>query len=337
MLLIMHILTTALLIAVLVAFSAVCSGLNVALMSLMPSDLKRKAKLGDMRARLVLPLRESSHLSLASILLTNVAAISATSLVLGDHFNGLLAGLASTLLIVIFGEIVPQAVFVSRALAFCALLAPVLRLMIIITYPVSKPLQLLLDKLLGPQHTPLQSRQELGLLINEHAVSDDTEMDDSELDIMRGALSLSEKRVRDIMTPIKQVYWLTPETVIDAAKIDEIKRHGRSRIPVLNPEHTQCVGILLMKELVDVDFDGRSYRVDELMLHRAAPIGSMTALDTLFRKFITAKTHLLPVERDEKIVGIVTVEDLLEEILQHEIEDEADHARRRSPDRALQP
>ena len=324
----MHALTITLLIAVLVAFSAVCSGLNVALMSLMPNDLKRKAKLGDMRAKLVLPLRVNSHLSLASILLTNVAAISATSLVLGDHFNGLLAGLVSTLLIVIFGEIIPQAVFVSRALAFCALLAPLLQLMILITYPISKPLQLLLDKLLGPEQTPLQSRHELGLLINEHAVSEATELDESELDIMRGALSLSEKRVRDIMTPLKHVYWLTPDTVIDAAKIDEIKHHGRSRIPVLSYERTQCVGVLLMKELVDIDFDERSYRVDELQLHHAAPIGSMTALDTLFRKFITAKTHLLPVERDGKIIGIVTIEDMVEEILQHEIEDESDHARR---------
>ena len=53
-------------------------------------------------------------------------------------------------------------------------------------------------------------------------------------------------------------------------------------------------------------------------------VGSMTALDTLFRKFIGAKTHLMPVEKDDRIVGIVTIEDLIEEILGHEIEDETD-------------
>ena len=52
----------------------------------------------------------------------------------------------------------------------------------------------------------------------------------------------------------------------------------------------------------------------------------MTALDTLFRKFIGAHSHLMPVERDDKIIGIVTIEDLIEEILGHEIEDESDHA-----------
>ncbi|HSX00321.1 MAG TPA: hypothetical protein VLH38_04760 [Patescibacteria group bacterium] len=55
----------------------------------------------------------------------------------------------------------------------------------------------------------------------------------------------------------------------------------------------------------------------------------MTALDTLFRKFITGGAHLIPVEKDDKIVGIATIEDLLEEIVGHEIEDETDRSKRR--------
>ena len=319
----------ALVVFVLVGFSAICSGLNIALMSLKLQDLRRKAKLGDARARLVLPLREKTHLSLASILLSNVAVISATSLVLGGRFNGLVAGIAGTLLIVIFGEVIPQAVFVSRALSFCAWFTPLLRLMIICTYPVSKPLQFLLDKLLGTEIQQLQSRHELGLVISEHAMNDDSELDDAEVGIMRGALTLSEKRVRDIMTPIRNVYWLTPETLIDAKKIDEIKLQGWSRIPVFDAERTHIYGVLLMKNLVDINFDKAMLRVDALKLHRTRAVGSMTALDTLFRKFISSKTHLLPVERDDRIVGIVTIEDLIEEILQQEIEDEADYARQR--------
>jgi metal transporter CNNM len=314
-------------VAILITFSAICSGLNIALMSLKPNDLRRKAKLGNRQAARVLPLRVNSHLSLASILLTNVAVISATSLVLAHRLNGLAAGIISTLLIVIFGEVIPQAVFVSHALSFCSWLAPLLRFMIVATYPVSKPLQLLLDALLGPERSALPSRRELGLLIGEHAKNEASELDDSEVDIMRGALGLSEKNVQDIMTPISKVYWLQPNTIIDAKKIDEIKRQGRSRIPVLNRQHTELYGVLLMKELVDIDFDTANKRVDELPLHRTQPIGSRTALDTLFRKFITSKTHLLPVERNNRIAGIVTIEDLIEEILQHEIEDETDRAR----------
>jgi len=326
----LHGLFNTLVVIVLIALSAVCSGLNIALMSLKPADLRRKAKLVDVRAKAVLPLREKAHLSLSSILISNVAVISATSLVLGDYLNGFIAGIVSTLLIVIFGEVIPQALFVSRALDFTAHLAPLLHIMIILTYPISKPLQLLLDKLLGPERAPLQSRRELGLLIGEHAESEDSELDDDELDIMRGALSLSEKHVSEIMTPLSKVYWLQPDAIIDAAKIDEIKLQGRSRIPAINKSRSEVVGILLMKDLVDVDFNERAYHVNEFRLHKTQTVGSKTALDTLFRKFIHSKTHLLPVERNHKIIGIVTIEDVIEEILQQEIEDETDHARKRA-------
>ena len=78
---------------------------------------------------------------------------------------------------------------------------------------------------------------------------------------------------------------------------------------------------------IDIDFDDHKYRVDDLPLHPAQLVGSMTALDTMFRKFINAGTHLIPVERDDEIIGIATIEDLLEEIVGHEIEDETDRQR----------
>jgi CBS domain containing-hemolysin-like protein len=318
---------TFLIVAALVLFSGVCSGLNIALMSLEVADLRRKAKLGNRAAARVLPLRKNSHLSLASILLANVAVVSATSLVLEHRYNGLIAGIASTLLIVILGEIFPQALFARDALAFCSRLAPVLRAMIIVTYPVSKPLQLLLDKLFGHRADRLHSRRELGIIISEHLAHQDSELDEDEVEIMRGALVLSEKRVRDIMTDIRKVYWLSEDTLVDGTKIDEIKKRGWSRIPVLNRDGTDCRGILLMKDLVDMDFDEAPVQVAELPLHVTRTVGSMTALDTMFRKFIGARSHLMPVERDDKIVGIVTIEDLIEEILGHEIEDETDRTR----------
>ena len=309
---------------VLVLFAAVCSGLNVAIMSLDVADLRRKAKLGDKRAKAVLPLRRRIHLTLASILLVNVAAVSTTSLVMESRLAGVLAGILSTLLLVIFGEIIPQSIFGKNPLLWTSRLAPVMRAMIFASYVISKPLQILLDKLVGKQETKLQSRHELGLMITEHLGSEASELDEDEVEIIRGALQLSEKHVRDIMTPIKQVFWLTPSTVIDAQKIDEIKENGFSRIPIFNPELTICYGVLLIKQLLDIDFDDYQPRVDDLSLHPAQIVGGMTALDTMFRKFIGAHSHLMPIEHKGKIVGIVTIEDLIEEILGHEIEDETD-------------
>ena len=314
---------------ILIGFSALCSGLNVALMSLDISDLIRKAKLGNAAAERALPLRRNSHLSLAGILLTNIGAVSATSLVLEHAYNGLIAGVASTLLIVVFGEIFPQALLSRRALFYVSALSPVLRLMIFVTYPVAKPLQLLLDKLFDTQASKLQSRHELGIMITEHLGHNESELDEDEVEIIRGALQLSEKRVREIMTPIGKVFWLTPDTVLDDNMIDEIKAAGRSRIPVFNRSKTQVFGVLLMKDLVDIDFEETVYQVMDIPLHPTNQVGSMTALDTMFRKFISSGSHLIPVEKDDAIVGIVTIEDLIEEILGHEIEDETD--RRQKP------
>ena len=314
---------------VLVGFSAICSGLNVGIISLSMGDLQRKANLGNVAAKKILPFRKNLHLTIAAILLSNVASISGTSLVLNNRFNGLVAEVVTTLLIVVFGEVLPQAFFTHNALNFCARFTALLRVMVVLTYPVSRPLQLLLDRYFGEESLQLQTRRELGLVIAEHAAADDSELDDDEVEIMRGALQLSEKRVRDIMTEVKKVYWVTPDTKISAEKIDEIKLHGWSRIPVFNRRLTTCFGVMLMKDLVDIDFDNNDYRVDDLPIYPAQVVGSMTALDTLFRKFINGGTHLFPVERDDEIVGIVTIEDLLEEIVGHEIEDELDHIRAR--------
>lgn len=318
-------------VVVLVGFSAICSGLNIAIMSLDLADLRRKAKLGNRQAKRVLPLRRNTHLTLASILLTNVAAVSANSLVLDQKFNGWVAGAISTLLIVVLGEVIPQALFSRNPLAWTSFFAPLLKAMRVVTWVISKPLQQLLDRLFPYQRAKLQSRHELGLLISEHLSNESSELDEDEVGIMRGALALSEKRVRDITTDIRHTYWLTLETELTSQRVGELKAKGFSRVPIFNKTLTECHGILLMKNLVDMDFDAKDYRVSDLKLHPVRSVGSMTALDTMFRKFITAGTHLIPVERDGKIIGIVTIEDLFEEILGQEIEDETDRQRHRRP------
>ncbi len=319
----MEIIGLALLSGLLVFISALCSGLNVALMSLDPTDLKRRAKLGDKDAKRALKIRRKTHLSLASILFTNVAVISASSLVLSNFLNGLAAGLLSTLLIVIFGEILPQAFGVKHALKAISLFSPFLKLIIFLSYPIARPLEILLDRLVGAHSERLHTRRELGLLIADH-FGEESELDEDEVEIVRNALRLSERRVSEIMTPLKYVYYLNEDSVIDAAKIDELKAENYSRIPIFNKKKTECDRFLVLKDLVDIDFDERSYTLSELKTHETKTVGSRTALDTMFRKFIAAKKHMLVVEKKGKIAGIVTVEDLVEAIIGHEIQDESD-------------
>lgn len=316
-------------ILILVFIAAICSGLNISIMSLKIEDLERQAKLGNKQAQRVLPLRKNSHMTLASILLVNVAVVSISSILLENYVGGVIAVMTTTILMVIFGEIVPQVWFVRYALKFCAFFAPLMRLMIFITYPLSKPIQLMLDWWLGQETTRLHTRDELGLIVSEHLGVKKSQLDKDEVEIIQGALQLSEKRVKDITTPIKRVFYLASTQKINAKKIDEIKRHNRSRIPVFDKKFQKCYGVLLMKDLIDIDFDEKAYKINELRLYAAKTVGSMTALDTMFRHFISARSHLMPVTEDGKIIGIVTIEDLIEEIIGHEIEDEADRERKK--------
>ena len=78
---------------------------------------------------------------------------------------------------------IPQALFGKDPLKWFSRLAPALLLMRWLTYPVSRPLQILLDKLFPHQRAKLQSRQELGLLITEHLSDKTSELDDDEVEI----------------------------------------------------------------------------------------------------------------------------------------------------------
>lgn len=313
---------------ILIALSAIFSGLNISFMSLHLRDLRHKAKLGDRQAQKVLPLRSDGHLTLAAILYANVGAVTSTGLVIGEHTGGVIAGFTSTILLVIFGEILPQAYFSRSALRLCAFFAPLLRFSIIVTYILSKPTALLLDRLMPHQERPLRSRGELGLLISEYK-GRSPEVDDDEVEIIRSTLQLSRKSVEDIMVPIERVFWLRNQVLIDKQAIDMVKERGYSRIPVFDENLQRSYGALLMKDMFDVDFADEPRIVTDFVLHSTRVIGPRMALDTLFRQFQSARTHLMVVKRESAIIGIVTIEDLLEEVIGHEIIDETDYAHRR--------
>src|SRR5262249_54165675 len=145
----------------LLALSGVFSGLNLGLMSLGPHELKRKAALGDSRAKRVYGVRRRGNLLLGTLLLGNVATISALSLVLNEVVPSVIAGLATTALITIFGEIIPQAVFSRYALQVGASTAWFVRLVMFVLYPIAAPLAWLLDITLGDELPTLYSRREL--------------------------------------------------------------------------------------------------------------------------------------------------------------------------------
>jgi len=289
--------------------------------------VRRKAKIGQRHAKRALPIRRRVHFYLSGILLANVAFASSASIVLGSQLNGIYAVFISTILLVVFAEITPQAIAVNLAMKAVSVFATPIKVVTLIGYPLTKSLSLLLDKLVGSSHAVLHTRRELGLLVADHLIGD-SELDEDEVEIVQNAIQLSEKRVRDIMTPIDLTYYMLEDDVIDQARIEELKKEGVSRIPIMNASLTSSKRYFMLKDLVDIDFSEEPRNVLDLKTYRTKTVGSMTALDTMFRIFIAAKRHLLMVKKDNQIVGIVTLEDMIEETIGHEIEDESDSEKR---------
>ena len=136
-------------IAFCIVHSGMFSGLNLAFFSLGRLDLEVEASKGNAAARKVLKLRQDSNFLLVTILWGNVAINVLLALLSGSVMAGLAAFVFSTVVITIFGEIIPQAWFSRHALRVASTLAPVIRFYQLLLYPVAKPTALVLDWWLG--------------------------------------------------------------------------------------------------------------------------------------------------------------------------------------------
>ena len=312
-----------LIIIMLIALSALFSGLTLGLMGLDVYDLERKMRDGNKHAAKIFPIREKGNLLLTALLLGNVFVNAVLAVFLGSIASGLIAGISATALIFLFGEIIPQAVISRYALPFGAATAPLTRVLIFILYPVVYPISLILDKVLGEEMRNVYSRNELISIIAEHEDSDQSPLDQDEERIAHGALKFSHKKVEEIMTPRTVVVGVLPNDRLDKKYVDELLDSGMSRFPVFKDESKEeVIGILYIRSLVGVQPSGV---VDDVEFRDAHVVDETMLLDDLLNEFIKERVHLFIVE-DEfgGFSGVVTVEDVLEEILQREIVDEDD-------------
>lgn len=307
---------------VLLFFSAVFSGLNVGLLMVRPAELKRKAKQGDKVAARLYHYRNNGTYLIVCILLGNVAVISTVSLLLGNAFGGLIAGIVTTLLITIFGEILPQTIFVRHGYRFSRYFFWLLDTIFILFYPIAKPLTLAINKLLGEELPTVFTREELSHLVEEHAHTNDSSIDVDESRIVRGALQYSTLDAKDIMTPIAEAVTVDIDDQLDAPMVSRLKRTGHSRFPVYDNGSKDLLGILYLKDLVGEELPtpvSHAYR------DKIYDVSTESPLDTVLSRFIQTKSHLFLVRDGEDMpMGIVTIEDVIEKILNRQIADEFD-------------
>ncbi len=314
---------TYLIVIVLIAFSALFSGLTLGFFSLNKDDLERKAKLGDIQAQKVYKIRKDGNLLLCTLLIGNVAVNSVLSIFLGSIASGFMAVLIATALIVVFGEIVPQAAFSRYALLLGSKLSWLVKVLIYILYPITWPIAFALDKVLGDEIPTIYSKHELIELIEDHEESGASDLENDEKKIIRGALLYGDKVVNDILTPRIQIFALKAEELMDSKTIKKIYESGHSRIPVYKDDLDNIEGILYAKDLMGNSL-GNKKAVD-VARKDVLFVDANKKLDELLKAFKEKRHHLFVVlNKYGEVLGIVTIEDVLEEIIGEEIVDEFD-------------
>jgi metal transporter CNNM len=314
---------TYILVGILILFSGLFSGLNLGLMGLNTQDLRRKAKLGDKNAQKIYPLRKKGNALLVTLLLGNVAVNAVIAILLDSITSGLIAGITSTGLITIFGEIIPQATFARYALKLGAKFIWLVKIFIIIAYPFTKPISWTLDKLLGNELGTIYTKKELLEIIWEHKKSRDSEIRKEEEKIIRGALTFAEKAVKDIMTPRSVMVAFDQSQKINQNFLNVAIKSGLSRFPVYNEDFDKVVGILHLRNIFKASNQGKP--LGDVAVMKPLLLDQNTDLVHAFNKLLKGQHHIALVNDEfDTILGVVTLEDIVEEIIGDEIVDESD-------------
>lgn len=303
--------------------SALFSGLTIGILSLNYYELRRKAQLGNKAAKMVYPIRGMGHQLMVTLLIGNVVVNAGVTALLDTKINGLFAVIITTIVVVIFGEILPMAYLRKHGLEISARLAPLLKYFIMILSPVAKPLGKTLDKWIGDESPTIYSKEELYKIFEEHKISPDSDIEDDEVQIVRHALSFGDKQVREIMTPRRVVVSVSSDEDVGPILIDELHKSGHSRFPVYNDKDAHnFIGTLYLHDLIGLQATGK---VKDIMRKKVFFVHEEQALDYALKIFLKTNHHLLVVVNSfEEFVGVISIEDVIEQVIGRQIIDEFD-------------
>lgn len=148
--------------------AGIFSGLNLAVFSISRLRLEVEAANGNRDASRLLGLRREGHLTLSVILWGNVAVNVLLTLLSDSVLAGVGAFFFSTVVLTLFGEILPQAYFTRHVPGIASLLLPMVTVYRVILYPLAKPTAMFLDGWLGPEAIPLFRERDFRALIAKH-------------------------------------------------------------------------------------------------------------------------------------------------------------------------
>ena len=332
---------TALAILCLLVMSAFFSGSETALTASSRGKLKQLADKGSSGAAAAMKVTDDSERMIGALLLgnniVNILSASLATALLTKAFGDSGVAVASavmTVLILIFGEVMPKTLAITFPEAVAQRVAPVIRVLIFVFSPVVtlvRAVVRLLLRLVGVRADPdskiLALREEIvGAISLGHS---EGAMEKEDRDRLLGALDLGDRTVDEIMKHRRQIELIDADLPADAL-ISEVLASAHSRLPIYRGDEENILGVIHAKDLLrEVDRLRRAGEgLDKLDIGKVAMkpyfIPDTTTLDEQMREFLKRRTHFaIVVDEYGAIQGLITLEDILEEIV-GEITDEFD-------------
>ncbi len=171
-------------------------------------------------------------------------------------------------------------------------------------------------------HTGMYEKEDLIDLIENQKVQADNRITKEELQIAKHALQFGDKSVSEIMTPKRMIKTVSTVDMVGPVLMDKLHKSGHSRFPVQQNKEDQVIGTLYMRDVVNAKEGGF---VKDIMRKDVFYVHEKQSLARVLDAFIKTKHHLfLVVNNFEEMVGLITIEDIVEQILGKQIIDEFD-------------
>lgn len=318
-----------------VGVSFICSILEAVLLSLNQSYIE---SLKPSKPTLALRLEKQKKdidLSIGSILTLNTfahtlgaAGVGAEAVkIFGDEYMFYISAIL-TLLILVFSEIIPKTIGALYWKSLAPLSSRLIQFLVFITYPLLKMMNIITSFISRKKPLDIITKEEIKATINmgEEAGI----IKEKDFRIMENILKYSKIRVKDIYTPRKVLFSLNKQTLLESLEnktiqnieIDKLKEY--SRIPVYKENIDDIVGVIFSKEYF-YEFIEDTLEDKKEIIRPVFTVNENIPISKLLDLFLSRKEHLfIVVDKYGQTDGIVTLEDVLEELLGAEIIDELD-------------
>ena len=292
--------------------------------------MRTLADKGNKRAKRVLWISERFDKTLTTILIGNnvfhAACASLSALLVIQQFSQeyvVYGTLLTTLVVYLFAEMIPKSLAKARAEELALFFSGSMVLLIKVLTPISAIFSLiskLLSKILAGKETKTVTEEELLSIIE--TIEDEGVLEPEKQALVNSAIEFRDKLAEDIMVPMDQVVCVNVATPVDELA-SLLKSEIYSRLPVYERNKNNIVGILPVNRFLSLYVTGKKVPIRKMLL-KPYIFDCKTEISVLLQRMRLNKLHMVfLVDENRNKVGILTMEDLLEELV-GDIQDESD-------------